>query len=90
MGVTDAGLMPDHAHEVRLAPLFVLGMAQGLAVDRQAGTVSGVGLVPALAGPIDCRGIDADQDIANDELARHAVTPPSRDGSGSAGPSWNP
>ena len=65
--------MPDHAHDVCLLPVFVVGMTHGLAVDRQTGIVLSVGLVPSLTRLVDRRRIDTDQDVTNDELTRHAV-----------------
>lgn len=65
--------MPDHAHDVRLLPVLVLGIAHGLAVDRQTGVVLSIGFVPLLTRLVERHGIDADQDVTNDELTRHAV-----------------
>lgn len=67
--------MTDHAHDMGLAALLVDGVAHRLAVDGEALIDARVKLVPAPQGAVEMVRIDTDEDIPEDELARHQVAP---------------
>ena len=67
--------MSDDTHDVGLAALFVNGVAHRLAVDGEAVVGLGLGRIPPLQGAVQRLGVDADEAIANDGLARHEQVP---------------
>ena len=85
MGVRGAGTLADGARDVGLKAvpavggagrgLFVRlhGVAHGLAVDGDGVVVGAVVGVEALQGAVELVGVDAHQNVADDELAGHLV-----------------
>ena len=65
--------MANHAHDVGLMPLFIQGIAHGLAVYGQTLIVLTVGVVPLLKGAVQMHRVNADEDIAKDGEARNQV-----------------
>ena len=75
MGVASLRLMADDTHDVGLIPVVIQGVAHGFAVNSQAFVLLTINLVPALQGPVEILGIDADQKIADDVLTGdHVMT----------------
>ena len=72
MGVAGLRLVADDAHHVDLA-MFIDGIAHGLAVYGKTLVLLSIGIVPALKRVIEMEGIDTDEDVANDGLARDEV-----------------
>ena len=68
-GVATLPLVTDDAEDVPLPAVFIQGVAHGLAVDGQTLILAGISFIPALQCAIQFNGIDADEDIADDELA---------------------
>src|SRR5205823_4481444 len=66
--------MTDDTHHMRLVTLLIEGVAHGLAIDGQTFILARVEFVPAAQGAVQMRGVDADQNIADDELAGYDVT----------------
>jgi len=65
--------MADNAHDVGLMTLIVDGVAHGFAIDGHALVAAGVDVVPSLQSAVELCRLDADQYIADDRQARHAV-----------------
>jgi len=61
--------MTDDAHDVGLT-LIIDGVVHGLTVYGEAFVVLPIGSVPALKCAVEMHGIDADEDIPDDVLAR--------------------
>lgn len=62
--------MTDDAHDMGLMTFIIDGVAHGLAVYGEAFVVLPIGSVPALKCAVEMHGIDADEDIPDDVLAR--------------------
>lgn len=60
--------MPQGAHDVGLLPVFVDGVAQGLAIDGQALVFLAEGRIPLLQRTVEQRRINAHQYITDDRL----------------------
>jgi len=65
----------DDAHDMGLMAGVIDGVAHGLAVQGEAFVVLPVGAVPALQCAVEMGGIDADEDIPDDVLARDNAAP---------------
>ncbi len=67
--------MAHDTHDVGLTALSINGIAHGLSVDGKAFVGLTIDLIPALQSLVEVKGIDADETVANNGLARHAVAP---------------
>lgn len=65
--------MPDDTQHVGLASLRIEGVAQRLAIDRQAFVGFGVLGIPALQRLVQLPRVDADEHRAQHAAARHPV-----------------
>jgi len=70
LGVAGFRLVTDDAHDMGLMTFIIDGVAHGLAIYGEAFVVLPIGSVPALQCPVEIDGIDADEDIPDDVLAR--------------------
>jgi len=67
--------MSDGTHDVGLMTVIIDGIAHGFSVNSQRFVLLTICLVPALEGTVNRDRIDADQDIADSEQARHHGAP---------------
>ena len=65
--------MADHAHDMGLLAVGIAGIAHRFTVDGQHGIVLSEGLMVVFESAVEMRGVDPNQDIANDRFARHKV-----------------
>ena len=65
--------MADHAHDMGLLAVGIARIAHRFTVDGQHGIVLSEGLMVVFESAVEMRGVDPNQDIANDRFARHKV-----------------
>ena len=61
--------MADHAHDMGLLAVGIQGIAHSFTIDGQHGVVLSEGLMVVLQSAVEMRGVDPNQDIADDGFA---------------------